>query len=84
MREGARASQRMLVFELISAHANIMPTLTMPSAQFTGAAALQKRDHEVQALLWAFAGQAQHTPLKSSSAVSFQTLAACAAVSAIQ
>jgi len=34
MREGARASQRMLVFELISAHAIITPTLTMPSAQF--------------------------------------------------
>jgi hypothetical protein len=48
------------------------------------AAALQKRDHEVQALLWAFAGQVKHTLVKSASAVSFQTLAACAAVSAVQ
>jgi len=30
---------------------------------------LQERDHEVQALLWVFAGQVKHTPVKSSSAV---------------
>jgi len=47
--EGVRASQRMLVSELISAHANITPKRTMPSAQFI-------RDHKVQALLWTFAG----------------------------
>ena len=45
---------------------------------------LQERDHEVQALLWVFAGQVKYTPVKSLSAVSFQTLAACAAVSAVQ
>jgi len=48
------------------------------------AAVLQKRDHEVRALLWAFAVQAKHTAVKSSSAVSFQTPVACAAVSAVQ
>jgi len=41
--EGARASQRMLVFELISAHANITPTLTMPSAQFISSRLLPSR-----------------------------------------
>jgi len=43
MREGARASQRMLVFELISARANITPTLTMPSAQFISSRLLPAR-----------------------------------------
>jgi len=40
MSEGARASQRMLVFELVSAHANITPTRTMPSAQFISSTVL--------------------------------------------
>jgi len=43
MREGSRASQRMLVFELISAHANITPTRTIPSAQFISARLLPSR-----------------------------------------
>jgi len=43
MREGAWASQRMLVFELISAHANITPTRTMPSAQFISSRLLPSR-----------------------------------------
>ena len=43
MREGARVSQRMLVFGLISAHANITPTRTMPSAQFISSRLLPSR-----------------------------------------
>jgi len=63
-------------------HANTHHALS--SVHQFSAAALEKRDHEVQALLWAFAGQAKHSPVKSSSAVSFHTLAAYAAVSAVQ
>jgi len=43
MREGERASQRMLVFELISAHANITPTRTIPSTQFISSWLLPSR-----------------------------------------
>ena len=43
MREGVWASQRMLVFELISAHANITPTPTISSAQFISARLLPSR-----------------------------------------